>query len=67
MSRIEPKNRMEAFCYQFEDDVKLLKALALVGRDAAFWQSLNTLKAHIKAYESNKISSKETNYKYRKP
>ncbi len=48
--KYEPKNREEAFCFQFEDDVKMLHSVALVG-ESYFKQGLETLKTHIAAYE----------------
>lgn len=52
MSRLSPKNREEAFTYQFEDDVKVL--LATSHNVESFKKSLATLKIHIKTYESIK-------------
>ena len=49
MSRLNPKNREEAFTYQFEDDVKVLRACAHNSEDA-FNRALTTLETHIKSY-----------------
>lgn len=50
MSRLDPKTREEAFSYQFEDDVKMLKAVSRLSSDS-FKSSLQTLKSHIESYE----------------
>src|SRR5688572_5481401 len=57
MERLNPKNREQAFAFQFEDDVKLLKSLSSVqGTDnTAFKQALITLKSHISVYEDPKL------------
>ena len=57
MSRLNPENREEAFTYQFEDDVKMLRACALNGQDT-FKKALDTLKTHISTYE--KLSKKKS-------
>ena len=51
MSKLEPKNKEEAFSYQFEDTVRLLKSLAALDQTVAFRQILQTLKQYIKVYE----------------
>lgn len=61
MSRLEPKNREEAFAHQFKDDVKLLFSLSqLINRVDSyeerkpFYDALETLKIHIKTLEQLK-------------
>lgn len=61
MSRLEPKNREEAFTYQFEDDVKLLYSLSqLIRRKDNFeerkpyYDALEILKGHIQSLEQLK-------------
>ena len=49
MSRIDPKNREEAFAHQFEDDVKILHSLALLNKES-FKKHLAVVQAHIDAY-----------------
>jgi len=49
MSKIDPKTREQAFAYQFEDDVKKLKSISLLNKEA-FKQNLATLQAHIDSY-----------------
>ncbi len=57
MSRIDPKNREEAFTYQFQDDVKMLKVASLSG-EKAFEQVLQRLEANIGAYRSKRLRNK---------
>ena len=61
MNKHEPKNREEAFTYQFEDDIKVLRTLSqLIHRKDSFEQrkpfydALETLKAHIQSLEQLK-------------
>lgn len=61
MSKQAPKNREEAFCYQLEDDVKLLFSLSqLIHRKDSFnerkpfYDALEQLKTHIKSLEELK-------------
>lgn len=56
MSRFEPKNREEAFTYQFEDDVKMLRAIAFEG-EKKFEHALSTLEGHILAYRSARLKT----------
>lgn len=49
MSKLEPKNAEEAFTYQFEDDVKTLRACSFSKKD--FLKQLEVLKIHIATYE----------------
>lgn len=56
MSKNNPKNREEAFSYQFESDVKNLLALSKLideygDNKESFKSRLNILKSHIKTYE----------------
>lgn len=57
MSKLEPKTREEAFVHQFEDDVKKLKSLSILNKEA-FKQNLATLQAHIDAYYTLESLSK---------
>ena len=54
MSRLEPINREDAFTYQFEEDVRVLKCLARQG-EADFEKGLQTLEAHISAYRNKNL------------
>jgi hypothetical protein len=51
MSRELPKSRAEAFSYQFEDDVKMLKSLSVLDNNT-FDIYLNVLQSHIDLYKS---------------
>lgn len=62
MSKYEPINREDAFAYQFEDDVKVLKQLALVNEDT-FEKGLKTLEAHIAAYRNKTLKRTVTKTK----
>lgn len=57
MSRLDPLTREQAFAYQFEDDVKLLRSISLTSRDnkTAFEKQLAVLQAHIDAYNNKKL------------
>lgn len=54
MSRIDPKNREEAFTYQFQDDVKMLKVASLHG-EKEFEQVLQRIEATIGAYRNKRL------------
>lgn len=54
MSRIDPKNREEAFTYQFQDDVKMLKVASLHG-EKEFEQVLQRMEATISAYRNKRL------------
>lgn len=54
MSRLDPKNREEAFTYQFQDDMKMLKVASLHG-EKEFEQVLQRLEASIGAYRSKRL------------
>ena len=56
MSRLDPKNREEAFTYQFEDDIKVLRCAATQGA-TEFEQALSTLEIHIVAYRSKRLKN----------
>ena len=65
MSKLEPKNREEAFCHQFADDVKLCLSMSQliqpgrkddINRFREFQAALDTLKTHIKSYEQLKYA-----------
>ena len=49
-SKHNPRNREQAFAYQFEDDVKKLISLSLLNKEA-FIKHLVVLKTHILSYE----------------
>lgn len=51
MSKQLPKNREDAFAYQFEDDVKMLHSMALISKEG-FRKHLAVLQAHIDAYNN---------------
>lgn len=46
-----PKNRMHAFAFQFEDDVKHLHSMAMLGDEKSYQDMLTKLKVHISSYE----------------
>ena len=50
MSRLDPKTTEEAFVYQFEDEVKVLKALSRLGKPESFEARLRSLENFIKSY-----------------
>lgn len=54
MSRLDPKNREEAFSYQLEDDVKMLKVASLSG-EKEFEQALQRLETTINAYKNKRL------------
>lgn len=54
MSRLDPKNREEAFTHQFQDDVKMLKVASMSG-EKEFEQVLQRIEANISAYRSKKL------------
>lgn len=66
MSKQLPNTREEAFAYQFEDDVKMLRSLSLLDKDA-FKKYLVVLQAHIDAYNNIKLqkSCEEAELKYK--
>jgi len=51
MSRNNPNTVEEANIYQFEDDIKILKQVALTGSKNEFKEVLNILEQHIKNYK----------------
>ncbi len=51
MSRLDPKNREEAYAHQFQDDAKVLKAASLIG-EHEFRHALSTLETHIWSYRA---------------
>lgn len=53
-SRLDPRNREEAFAYQFEDDVRVLHACALAG-ETHFEKALQTIEIHISAYRNKNL------------
>jgi hypothetical protein len=48
MSKYNPRNFMEALTYQLEEDVRVLRCLALQGSIKDFKKGLKTMDAHIK-------------------
>ena len=57
MSKQLPNNREEAFVYQFEDDIKMLKSLCNLSKDG-FKKHLSILQAHIDAYNNKELQKK---------
>mgnify|MGYP006316393667 CR=1 FL=1 len=55
MSRFDPKNREEAYVYQFEDDVSILRSMCALGNKEGFEQRLELLRAHIVAYFNEEL------------
>ncbi len=51
MSKYNPKNIMEAMTYQLEDDIKLLRSLAIIEDKKSFVKCVEILKKHIKCCE----------------
>ena len=51
MSKQNPRNRAEAFAYQFEDDVRLLFSLSATGLTKDFKRQLRVLKNRIETCE----------------
>ena len=47
MSKFEPKNRMEAYVYRFNDMVKLLMSQALLNNKEEYIKQLENLKNEI--------------------
>jgi len=47
MSKFEPKNRMEAYCYRFEDMVKLLMSQSLLNNKVEYIKQLDNIKQEI--------------------
>lgn len=62
MSRLDPKSREEAFSHQFEDDVKVIKAVAHHADPKEFEIALATLESHIGAYRSKKLKKELDKY-----
>jgi len=58
MSKLDPRNREEAFSWQFEDDVKMLRSISMLDNQQSFDKALQTLLAHIKAYYSTRLIKK---------
>lgn len=56
-SRLNPESREQAFVFQFEDDVRVLKSLALRDNEC-FRKHLAVMQAHINAYNSTKLQKK---------
>ena len=56
MSKLEPRNREEAFGYQMQDDVKLLISLGALNDKASYRKQLKVLEMRIATYrELSKI------------
>jgi len=47
MSRYNPKNVMEAMTYQLEDDIKVLRSLAILGDKNKFNKAVTITKEHL--------------------
>lgn len=54
MSRQFPSSREEAFAFQFEDDVKIIKSMSVLSKEA-FVKQLSVLQAHIRAYNNKNL------------
>lgn len=54
MSRIDPKNREEAFAHQFEDDARLLMLASNQSKET-FEDTIKMIEMHIKSYRSKKL------------
>lgn len=52
MSKDNPKNREEAFAYQFKAFIKMMMRFALAGNQEGFRAVVEQLKSAIEAYES---------------
>ncbi len=50
MSKSEPRNREEAFAFQIEDDVRVLRACAINSKES-FVKALDRIKKRISVYE----------------
>lgn len=66
MSRLDPKNRQEAFAYQFMDCSKTLLPLALQGSSKGFDQQISVIEATIKAYRSKRLRNMSEKAKKKK-
>lgn len=51
MSKNNPKNKMEAFAYQFQDTIKILPTLAVLKDKGAYNKQIELLKKQIEIYE----------------
>jgi hypothetical protein len=51
MSKNNPKNKMEAFAYQFQDTIKILPSLALLNKKSEYDKQIELLKKQIEIYE----------------
>lgn len=51
LTRLEPRSTEEAFCFQFSDDIRVMRAMAYKSRDA-FNKALGVLEQHIAAYKT---------------
>ena len=56
MSKHNPRNREEAFAYQMEDIVKLMKSLGELNAITDFKAQLKILKDNIEIYEQQPIN-----------
>jgi hypothetical protein len=54
MSKLLPNTREEAFAYQFEDDVKMLKSMSNLSKEG-FKKYLALLQSHIDAYNNEDL------------
>lgn len=52
MSRLEPKNRMEAYAHQLSDDVQMLFKCALIDNENGYDKCIDKMQGIIKAYYS---------------
>lgn len=66
MSKLDPKNRMEAYTHQLTDDVNFLMKLSLMNDERGYDDCLDKIENMIKAYRSPQLrkASKKTKAKY---
>ena len=58
MSKLEPRNREEAFGYQMQDDVKLLISLGALNDKESYRKQLKTIELRIATYRELYINKK---------
>lgn len=58
MSKLDPRNREEAFAHQIGDDAKLLMPAALANNNKGFEQTLQRIEGMIQAYRSSSLRAK---------
>lgn len=60
-NKYNPKNLEHAYCFQLEDDVKLLNSLALIhqGNTDEFEEQLQNIEGRIQSYRKMKIAEQQ--------